>query len=58
MCAPPRETFVLGLRFFVCTACETVFAGAAEPTACSKCDAGRFEELTGALQHEPYFVPE
>ncbi|WP_440990652.1 hypothetical protein [Haloarchaeobius baliensis] len=49
---------MLGLRFFTCKACETVFAGVDEPAVCSECDASRFDEVTGALQHEPYFVLE
>jgi len=48
---------VLGLRFFACEACETVFAGLDEPEACCECDESRFDEVTGTLQHEPYFVP-
>ncbi len=46
---------VLGLRFFVCDACETVYADVEKPPRCSDCDAEPVVEMKAATQAADYF---
>lgn len=46
---------MLGLRFFVCQECETVFAEPeVPPDRC--CSEDSIEEITADVQTEPYFT--
>jgi hypothetical protein len=49
---------VLGLRFFTCLACDTVYAAPDEPPWCDACDDGVVEEITDRVQSDPYFSVE
>jgi hypothetical protein len=40
---------VLGLRYYRCVTCETVYADLTEPPACDDCDVRSFEEMTDRL---------
>jgi hypothetical protein len=46
---------VLGLDFYECRQCATVYAGPTPPPFCSDCGDDEFEELAGDLRREPYF---
>lgn len=46
---------MLGLRFFECRWCETVYAGPDAPPHCTGCAGEAFTELTGRLQGDTYF---
>jgi hypothetical protein len=50
---------VLGLRFFACEACGTVYAAPEEPTDCDRCSDGRLAELAAAARDgaAAYFAP-
>ena len=50
---------MLGLRYFACEACGTVYASPDEPSDCDRCDGARFAELTDALRADAgaYFSP-
>ena len=48
---------MLGLRFFACEECETVFAGPEKPPWCDSCDGDSFEEITHRLQANAYLTP-
>jgi len=47
---------MLGLRFFVCQECETVFAEPEAPSDCTCSSHDSIEEITADLQTEPYFT--
>ena len=47
---------MLGLRFFVCQQCETVFAEPEEPVDCGCSSRDSIEEITADVQTEPYFT--
>ena len=47
---------MLGLRFFVCQQCETVFAEPEAPPDCICSSHGSIEEITADVQTEPYFT--
>ncbi|MFB6251257.1 MAG: hypothetical protein ABEI27_06170 [Halobellus sp.] len=47
---------MLGLRFFVCNGCETVYADVEAPLQCVRCDDGLFEELGSGSQAAEYFA--
>jgi rubredoxin len=47
---------VLGLRFFTCEDCETVYADVDEPPRCGRCDGVSFEELDVGTQAADYFA--
>jgi len=46
---------MLGLRFFECRQCGTVFAGPDTPPYCDSCDGVRVTEITDSLQADTYF---
>ncbi|WP_175501323.1 hypothetical protein [Halogeometricum limi] len=52
---------MLGLRFFACDRCDTVFADVAEPPWCDGCGGddgcggGSFAEITSRVQRDEYF---
>ncbi len=46
---------MLGLRFFECRRCATVYAGPEAPPRCDDCPGEEFAELTGRLQADTYF---
>jgi rubredoxin len=48
---------MLGLRFFECRRCATVYAGPDAPPYCSDCPGHEFAELTDRLRTEAYFSP-
>jgi hypothetical protein len=50
---------VLGLRFFACEACGTVYAAPEEPTDCDRCSDGRLAELAAVARDgaAAYFAP-
>lgn len=52
-------TTVLGLRFFACEACETVYAAPEEPGDCDRCSGGRLAELGDSSRDAAaaYFAP-
>ena len=52
---PPVRCGVLGLRFFGCQRCDTVYAGPEPPPRCTNCAGDEFAELTGRLQGDTYF---
>jgi len=46
---------MLGLQFFVCDECETVYAN--PPTnRCGSCERVRLREITDGLQDDSYFT--
>jgi hypothetical protein len=47
---------VLGLRFYACDDCGTVYADVDEPPDCD-CNGGSFREVTRRLQDATYFLP-
>jgi rubredoxin len=47
---------VLGVRFFLCNGCDTVYADIEEPPQCHRCDGGPFEELDPENQAFDYFA--
>ena len=47
---------MLGLRFFACERCETVYANPPAPPQCHRCDVC-LREITDSLQDESYFEP-
>jgi hypothetical protein len=50
---------VLGLRFFACEACGTVFAAPEEPSGCDRCAGGRLVALADTARDgaAAYFAP-
>jgi rubredoxin len=50
---------MLGLRFFVCEACGTVYAAPEAPSDCDRCSGGRLAELADATRDgaAAYFAP-
>ena len=46
----------LGLRYFACDRCETVFALPDAPSECGRC-AATVRELHGVRGPDAYFVP-
>jgi len=47
---------VLGIRFFACDGCETVYADVEEPPWCHHCTGGSMEELGPESQAATYFT--
>lgn len=47
---------MLGLRFYVCAGCDTVYADTEEPPGCD-CESPRLSELTDRLRADTYFLP-
>ena len=47
---------VLGLRFFACPRCETVYA-LPEEERCQRCGDVRLDEITRTMWDDSYFVP-
>lgn len=47
----------LGLRYFACDRCETVFALPDAPTECGRCAATPVRELRDVRGPDPYFAP-
>jgi hypothetical protein len=47
---------MLGLRFFACEECETVYANPPDPPRCHQCSV-RLREITDAVQDDAYFSP-
>lgn len=47
---------MLGLRFFACERCETVYANPPDPPHCDRCDTP-LREITERLQEDAYFRP-
>ncbi|WP_154269727.1 MULTISPECIES: hypothetical protein [Haloferax] len=48
---------MLGLRFFACVRCDTVYALPEAQRECDTCDGGRLEEITHTMDDDAYFVP-
>lgn len=48
---------MLGLRFYACDRCDTVFADPDAPRECGECADGRLNEITHRLQADTYFLP-
>lgn len=48
---------MLGLRYFVCQRCETVFGLPGPPTECGRCGHERLSELSGDGDAAAYFAP-
>ena len=46
---------MLGLRFFACSQCETVYAVPEGTDECSRCDGGRLAELPSDSRAGAYF---
>ncbi len=51
-----RSTAVLGLRFFTCDVCETVYADVERPPRCSNCEADPVVEINPETQAVAYFT--
>jgi len=51
-----QSTTVLGLRFFTCDACETVYADVERPSRCSNCEADPVVEIQPETQAATYFT--
>ncbi|SIS15948.1 hypothetical protein SAMN05421752_11566 [Natronorubrum thiooxidans] len=51
-----QSTTVLGIRFFVCNGCETVYADVERPPRCSNCDDDPIEEIGPETQAANYFT--
>ena len=47
---------MLGLRFFACPRCETVYA-LPEEERCQRCGDVRLDEITRTMWDDSYFVP-
>ncbi|WP_267641316.1 hypothetical protein [Haloarchaeobius amylolyticus] len=47
---------MLGLRYFACAGCETVFALPEAESRCPRCDAAGLEEITDRLDGDVYFT--
>jgi len=47
---------VLGLRFFMCDGCETVYADVERPPQCCNCDDEPIEEIGPGTQAADYFT--
>lgn len=48
---------MLGLRFYECCGCATVYAVPDVPPLCSECEGSKFVDLTDQLQDDTYFSP-
>ncbi len=48
---------VLGLRFFACDGCDTVYADIEEPPRCRNCGGETVDELGSGTQAAEYFTP-
>jgi hypothetical protein len=46
---------MLGLRFFVCDCCETVYADPGDSPSCSNCGDGLLREISDRLRADGYF---
>lgn len=51
-----QRVVVLGLRFFMCGACETVYADVERPPQCCNCDGEPVEEIGPGTQAADYFT--
>jgi len=51
-----QSTTVIGLRFFTCGACETVYADVERPPRCSNCEADPVVEIQPETQAATYFT--
>lgn len=47
---------MLGMRFFACSGCETVYAGPEPPHRCDDCHSGSLEEISDKLRGDAYFT--
>lgn len=47
---------MLGLRFFVCSGCETAYADVERPPWCGDCDDESIEEIEPETQAANYFI--
>jgi hypothetical protein len=49
---------VLGVQYYACRECDTVYADVGRPPHCDRCRAGSdaLRELTPALQYDDYFT--
>lgn len=49
---------MLGLRYYACRTCGTVYADITEPPACDddRCPGGRFDDVTERLLEDAYFT--
>jgi len=47
---------VLGLRYFVCNGCETVYADVERPLPCDVCDDESIEQIGPETQAVNYFI--
>lgn len=47
---------VLGIRFFVCDGCETVYADVARPPQCDSCEDDSITEIGQEIQAATYFT--
>ncbi|MFC7137757.1 hypothetical protein [Halobaculum litoreum] len=47
---------MLGLRYYVCEACDAVHADVGEPTACGRCGDGAFVDVSATVRGDDYFT--
>ena len=47
---------MLGLRYFACGGCSTVYADVDTPPRCHRCESERFEEVKQGTHAAEYFV--
>jgi hypothetical protein len=50
------DSDVLGIRFFACEACGTIYADVDEPPWCYRCDGTSFGELDVGTGAADYFA--
>lgn len=48
---------MLGLRFFACEECDTVYADIEEPRHCGTCDGAHIAEISSGMGATTYFAP-
>ncbi|WP_336327651.1 hypothetical protein [Halovenus sp. HT40] len=48
---------MLGLRYFSCERCGTVYALPETPSQCGRCECDRLSELTAEGRAAAYFAP-
>ena len=46
---------MLGVRFFACEGCDTVYAGVEPPERCGDCGSVSIEEISDRLRADTYF---
>ena len=51
-----RTEGMLGLRYYVCEACETVSSGPEALVRCARCDGESMREVTHRLGGDAYFT--